>query len=283
MKQLTSNNYEMIQINELTNVRFYTSVDPGSYVAPHWHDAVEIVYLKEGELFYTTEDNTRKVPIGSCILTSPQIIHSTFCSSPNTAIVFQIPTSFLEKYVPNARYMKFQMLDPSNDPIVHSKIDMFKMTLDKMQAMIDLKPDGALLRFNSLLFDAIFQLTHSFVTMQSESAISNRTKNLNKLKDVLIYIQEHYNEPITLSEVSAIAMYEQKYFCRFFKQILGTTFLEYQNMLRISKIYDDIQNTHDPIQKILERHGFTNYKLFRRMFTDQFHATPSEIRKQKSI
>ena len=29
---------------------FYTSVDFGSYVPPHWHDAIEILYLQEGEL-----------------------------------------------------------------------------------------------------------------------------------------------------------------------------------------------------------------------------------------
>ena len=33
--------------------------------------------------------------------------------------------------------------------------------------------------------------------------------------------------------------------------------------------------------EILERHGFTNYKLFRRMFLEQFGDTPTKIRKQR--
>ena len=45
---LTPTNYELIPLNDLTNVRFYTSVDTGSYIASHWHDAVEIIYLLEG-------------------------------------------------------------------------------------------------------------------------------------------------------------------------------------------------------------------------------------------
>ena len=33
-KMLTPTNYEWIPLDDKTNVRFYTSIDPGSYVAP---------------------------------------------------------------------------------------------------------------------------------------------------------------------------------------------------------------------------------------------------------
>ena len=45
--------YEIIQVPEATKVRFFTSVDPGSYVPSHWHRAVEIIYMLEGELEVT--------------------------------------------------------------------------------------------------------------------------------------------------------------------------------------------------------------------------------------
>ena len=59
----------------------------------------------------------------------------------------------------------------------------------------------------------------------------------------------------------------------------GFDYLEYQNELRLSFIYQDIISTDDSIKDILERHGFTNYKLFRRMFFEHFKATPTEVRK----
>lgn len=282
MKQITENNYEIIPFDELTNVRFYTSRDPGSIVTPHWHDAVEIVLLQEGELYYTREDQTEKIQPGNLILTSPNIIHSTFCSHPNQAIVFQIPLSFLEKYVPNARLLHFAVPGFLEDSIVRTKVEQLTLTLEKMQGIIDIKPEGAILKFNSLLFDVLFQLTHNFTVEQTKAEITSREKNLDKLKHVLRYTKDHYNEPISLDEAAEIAMYETKYFCRFFKQNLGCTFLEYQNKLRISKIYDDLLNTKDPVQEILDRHGFTNYKLFRRTFKEQFHMTPSEVRRQQT-
>ena len=75
---------------------------------------------------------------------------------------------------------------------------------------------------------------------------------------------------------------DQLYFSRLFKKCMGITFLEYQNELRLSYIYQDILSTDDSIKDILERHGFTNYKLFRRMFFEHFEMTPTEVRKNRN-
>ena len=107
---LTPTNYELIPLNDLTNVRFYTSVDTGSYIASHWHDAVEIIYLLEGELMITVENSSFRISAGQCVMITPNQIHSTLCTRPNRAIVFQIPVAFMEKFIPDVK----QMLHLSN-------------------------------------------------------------------------------------------------------------------------------------------------------------------------
>ena len=155
-KILTPTNYELIPLNDKTNVRFFTSIDPGSYVAPHWHDAVEIVYLLEGELKVIVGNDSRNLKAGQCAMVTPNQIHSTLCTSPNRAIVFQIPEAFMEKFIPHARNLCFSLQDPAASPVLQSKVELFKETLIKMQFLTDLQPDGAVLRFNSLLFETLF-------------------------------------------------------------------------------------------------------------------------------
>ena len=99
------------------------------------------------------------------------------------------------------------------------------------------EPDGALLLFNSLLFDVLYQLYHNFSTVRIDSALTKKNQNLERIKPVLDYINDNYNRQITLSEISQISMFDSKYFCRFFKKCMGTTFLEYQN-----DIHDLISN-----------------------------------------
>lgn len=107
---------------------------------------------------------------------------------------------------------------------------------------------------------------------------SQRNKDCARLDTILDYIAQNYRH-ISIEEIAGIAYLQPGYFCRFFKKCMGITFLEYQNELRLSFIYQDIISTDDSIKDILERHGFTNYKLFRRMFFEHFKASPTEVRK----
>ena len=107
---------------------------------------------------------------------------------------------------------------------------------------------------------------------------SQHNKDRASLDTILDYIAQNYRH-ISIEEIAGIAYLQPGYFCRFFKKCMGITFLEYQNELRLSFIYQDIISTDDSIKDILERHGFTNYKLFRRMFFEHFKATPTEVRK----
>ena len=73
-----------------------------------------------------------------------------------------------------------------------------------------------------------------------------------------------------------------QYFCRFFRKSMGITFLEFVNQVRFSHVCRDILHTDQSIMEILVRHGFTNYKLFRRMFPETYGCTPSAKRKEVS-
>lgn len=272
--------YEVIQVPETTGVRFFTETDAGSYVPNHWHDAIEIIYMLKGELDVTVESLHCHIHEGQCFLINSGIIHATKCSSPNVGIVLQIPFSFIQLYLPDVGQLQFILDDPSDHPVRQTKLNILKETLYQMQIANDIRPEGYILRFNSLLFELLFQLYHNFSVKVFQAKLNHKAKDLNRLNHVLHYTNEHYNQPITLEEIAKIAFLEPGYFCRFFKKHMGLTFLEYHNEVRLSHIYQDLLATNDTLQQILERHGFTNYKLFRRVFAEHFHATPSQIRKQ---
>ena len=272
--------YEMIQVPETTGVRFFTDIDHGSYFPNHWHDAIEIIYMVQGELDITVESAAFHLLEGQCFLINSCVIHSTKCTTPNIGIVFQIPMDFIRLYIPDVQQLRFVLDDPSPDPIRQTKLDRFKETLRQMQIADDIRPDGYVLRFNSLLFEILFQLYHNFSVKVFQANLNQRTKDLNRLNEILSYTARNYDRPISIDEISRVAFLEAGYFCRFFKKHMGLTFLEYQNELRLSHIYQDLITTEDTLQQILERHGFTNYKLFRRMFAEHFQATPSQVRKK---
>lgn len=275
--------HEIIDVPVDTNVKFRTSTDPGSYIPMHWHRAVEIIYIQEGSLDVTVESESFTIQTGDCIVINGNVLHSTKCTSPNTAILLQIPLDFMEKYIPDLGQLIFLFDFRTKDQRQQTKQAMFKTILEQLQIINDVHPDGYLLRFNSLIFELLFQLYHNFAVKILQSNTSQKKKDIARLEPVLDYISEHYREPISLNEIAEVACLQTGYFCRFFKKKMGITFLEYQNEYRLSFIYRDLITTRDPVQVILERHGFTNYKLFRRMFLEYFGNTPTQIRKQREI
>ena len=275
--------HEIIDVPVDTNVKFRTSIDPGSYIPMHWHRAVEIIYMQEGSLDVTVESESFTIQKEDCIVINGNVLHSTKCTSPNTAILLQIPLDFMEKYIPDLGQLIFLFDFRIKDQRQQTKQAMLKTILEQLQIINDVRPDGYLLRFNSLIFELLFQLYHNFAVKILQNNTSQEKKDMDRLEPVLDYISEHYREPISLNEIAEVACLQAGYFCRFFKKKMGITFLEYQNEYRLSFIYRDLITTRDSVHVILERHGFTNYKLFRRIFLEHFGNTPTQIRKQREI
>ena len=80
---------------------------------------------------------------GECILINSDVIHSTKCTAPNKAILFQIPLTFLSIYIPDADQLVFNLDNPNNSDIRRTKLDIFKDTLSKMQIINDIDTDEA--------------------------------------------------------------------------------------------------------------------------------------------
>lgn len=276
----TNGIFEFIQVPVPTQVHFTVSTDSGSYVPKHWHPALELILLMEGSL--TVQNGSREETCykDQWILISPYTPHSTKCLSGNRAVLLQIPLDFLKDWIPDAENFHFCLPPVSQEPETLKKRNQIRTLLLRMLESQSDSSEFRLFRFQSLLFELLFQLFQNYAIRSVPGTSTKSTKNLERLEPVLSYIRANYRRPISLSEVSEIACLEEGYFCRFFKKMMGITFLEYQNQMRLSFICQELFSTDDPVELIRERHGFTNERLFRRMFREQFHTTPSKMRKQ---
>ncbi len=141
------------------------------------------------------------------------------------------------------------------------------------------KPLGYKLKINGLIFELLFILVNKFSTSLSELRIQKTDRYLERLESITKFVKKHYNEDISLDDISAQAGLNPEYFSRFFKKYMGTTFLKYLNSVRLHHFYTDLTNSDCSISELIEKNGFTNYKMFMKLFKDTYVYTPSEIRK----
>ena len=89
----------------------------------------------------------------------------------------------------------------------------------------------------------------------------------------------HYPEKITLNDISARIGFSKEYFCRFFKQHMGITFLQYLNEVRISHAGRLLSSTELSVAEVMHQIGFTNQTVFNRLYKELYGMTPRQSRK----
>ncbi len=100
------------------------------------------------------------------------------------------------------------------------------------------------------------------------------------MKEVIQYLNTHYQEEITLTDLSERFYVSQYYLCREFKKYTGTTIVNYLNKNRIMDAQKLFLETDDNVTQVCHQTGFSNLTHFNRVFKDIAGMTPSQYRRK---
>ena len=190
--------HEIVSSNPDIEVRFYLSEDSGSYVAPHWYNSLELVYMMEGSMITQFENNVRQtLRPGEFSVVNPRVIHSV-TSQKNKALVLLIPGALLEKYIPAHDFLEFHVDMHPENPVEVTRLERVKKIFTDMYIVYDVRPDAYLLKFNSLLYDLLYTLVHSYSIRLTDKAVHQRNRAINKVKDIMRYVESHHSEKIVV-------------------------------------------------------------------------------------
>ena len=101
----------------------------------------------------------------------------------------------------------------------------------------------------------------------------------NSIEVVVKYVNEHFTEDITLSELAMRNHYEIATFSRKFKKYTGRGFTDYVAGLRIEYAKRYLTDTTRSIEDITEIVGYKSVRYFREIFEKYTGVTPSKYRK----
>ena len=94
----------------------------------------------------------------------------------------------------------------------------------------------------------------------------------------ILYINEHSDEPLTIEDVSKMALLSQSYFSYLFKILTGKTFVEYLHDLRIKNAMTLLKTTDSRILDICYQCGFNSINHFNRTFKSAVGLSPRQYR-----
>ena len=97
---------------------------------------------------------------------------------------------------------------------------------------------------------------------------------------MMLYIQEHYAEKISVQELAASVFLSERECYRVFQQCLHMTPLEYMKSYRLQAACQMLVNSQEPVTEIGQACGMGSGSYFGKTFQEYAGCTPREYRRK---
>ncbi|WP_410513598.1 AraC family transcriptional regulator [Paenibacillus sp. BR2-3] len=254
----------------------------------HWHEEAEFFMLLEGEILFQVDTDYFPLKAGEAVFIESGDIHAAYVSNDSPckfcALVFHPDLLASAQYdtIQQTSILPLQEKRQSFPRHIRPGIPWQKELLIHLERMMEVYANkmsgfevfikGSLLIMLSLIAAEGRSVNHS----QSDGA---DTTKINRLKKIILYIQDNYREPIRTRDLSELVPMSEGQFCRFFKAMTRKTPVDYINSYRIRQAADLLQQSERKISDIALEVGFDNASYFIKVFRKAMKCSPSEFRK----
>jgi two-component system response regulator YesN len=121
------------------------------------------------------------------------------------------------------------------------------------------------------------------LVMDKDGIVLGEIESSHIAKQMLRYIANNYNQPISLTTLSEELHFSPTYFSKVLKKATGYTFLEILNAMRIQDAADKLRSGTMSFGEICESVSIEDPRYFSQVFKKYFGMTPSAYRKEPGM
>lgn len=267
---------------------YLCSIPLDFYEVPlHWHNEMELIYIKKGCGIVSVDLERFIVHGGDLVVVMPGHIHSISQNSNDRFeyenIIFNLDM-LISRQCDRATLEFFTGISSFRGyccPVITSSdkhYDELISYIDEADKICQSFPCGYEMKIRGCLFNFFFELVSYFYSAKENTVILSDEK-MGKLKSILNYVENNYQNSISIGDISSHCHFSQSHFMKFFKSCTGVSFIEYLNDYRLLVAARMLKSTTLAIIDIASDCGFDNISYFNRKFKAKYGMTPREYRK----
>lgn len=263
---------------------------PQLCVSYHWHPELEILLVEGGELQVTIEAREYTGKPGDIFFVNSGDLHTMYAQAGKStlynAVVFDLSFLSFQMYdYVQSRYLASLLSGKLRFPEKLSADHPFTPVLGSfLQNILSLNDQrNAHYQFEtklSLLSLIMTMFREGLFVRESERSKKISREQVSQIKDILTYVQEHYQEKILLEDIACFLHLSPKYFSRYFKKQFGHSFTEYVNSYRVERSLSMLEDKNYSISETALQNGFESLSYYVKVFRSVMGMTPGEYRKQ---
>lgn len=236
------------------------------------HDMLEIVFIKEGNGSHMIGDRHYKTQKGDILIYNNGVLHDEYSNIDANMSVFCCGITGVKL----AGLPKNHLVSKEQSYVLHSGeyASNIESLLEMMHLQISEKRPGAE-EICSYLLCALITL---ILQIPQENFALSKSEESVLLSEIKSYIDEHYQEDITLNLLSQRFHISSYYLIHIFKKSIGFSPIHYIIRRRIGEAQSLLINTKDSITKIAGMVGYDNTSYFATLFSKTVGMSPKKYR-----
>lgn len=243
----------------------------------HMHKCYEFIHVLQGKLLYTVDGTDYMLSAGDFIMTKPEELHSfSFPEQCNYQREFlHIYPGFIKDFPEIISSLNSRKQGSFNyipaEIVKKYEIDKIFNGIREYCSVPVPETDFMVLTYTLQLITKVNQIIRIEFPMPMQVA-TNRKSNF-----IYDYIDHHYNEDISLTDIAEAAFMSPAYASRMFKKETGMTIKAYLNLRRVTHAKNLIMEGKKATS-IYSDCGFCDYSTFYRAFIKFVGITPDEFK-----
>ena len=258
-------------------------------LTPSYHDYLEITYIYEGKGNYISENRVNPVTKGDAILAGSKEFHSV--EGHPSQVLKAIAIFFLPElvYNPGSQSIEFEYLRPfyyasikQGNIVPASDLEgaWFYELIEKLYHELVSKQPYYQLAIKAYFSEMLLILTRRLTHVASINTHERRLQDFYRLKEVIDFLHNHYQEKITLENVAAMANMSYTYFCKYFRRVTGRSLTDYILLMRIDRAKELFLSEDWSITMVAFEVGFESHSYLYLVFNRLTHLSPNEFRRK---
>ena len=247
----------------------------------HWHDELEIIYVKSGFLTVSISGENYIGTPGDAFVVSPGNLH--FMGS-QTGTVDYFTFLFPLKYISfrTDDMLDDKLLEPLNSGhlMINPRVkDSAKELCEQLIDIYMAENDETESKITAQIKTKIILLQFILEMWKKGFVIENDTSGRNIVeKEMVSYIQQNFTGKISLKEFGEQFHLSEKYISRYFKEHFHITLSQYITYLRLENAKQLLQDTDLSVTETAMQSGYQNVSYFIRSFKKTYGISPLKYR-----
>lgn len=246
----------------------------------HYHPEYELTYIVKGSGYRIVGNSYEQYSDGDLVLLGSNLPHTWTSKPDNTfaseAIVIQFSSEFITPFLVLQESNQIKQLLEYSDRGLRIAVD--EMLVSNIMELPKIQGMDRVLKLIWILEEITKRQCDYIAPNTFHNVVSK--KNEFRINKACTFLQNNFNQKISLKQVADLIYLTESNFCKFFKKATGKTYSDYLNELRINEACRMLVQTEQTINEISYACGFETLSYFNRVFLFKKAITPSTFRKQ---